>query len=135
MRGLSGSSLRIVSASSLPTPRPIVALTRMFSSSQTCRVRVEDVLGQPGEFLPPLANWLGVRADQEAIQGMQHPERSPYAAPGPKNARWANDPEFLESPRLRPASIPSCVQFPPEWNLDDRTSDLLRDFASELGYD
>jgi hypothetical protein len=66
------------------------------------RVRGEDLLADPDSHLRSVARWLEVRDDADAIDEMTHPERSPFAAFGPVNAPWGNDPSFLESPELRP---------------------------------
>jgi hypothetical protein len=47
---------------------------------------------------------LDVRTDEEAIEAMKHPERSPYACFGPVNARFGNNPGFQREPALRNGS-------------------------------
>jgi hypothetical protein len=71
---------------------------------QKLRVRGEDILGDPDTYLLRIAGWLDVRADEEAIEAMKHPERSPYARFGPVNARFGNNPGFQRSPALRRGS-------------------------------
>lgn len=68
---------------------------------QKLRMQGEDLLEDPDSHLAIIAEWLGVRTDAEAIEAMKHPERSPFAAYGPPNAKFGNDPEFLENPALR----------------------------------
>ena len=53
------------------------------------RVRGEDLLGEPDTYLRKIAEWLGLRTDEEAIEAMKHPEQSPYACIGPENALLA----------------------------------------------
>jgi hypothetical protein len=47
---------------------------------------------------------LDIRTDEEAIEAMKHPERSPYACFGPVNARFGNNPGFQRAPALRRGS-------------------------------
>jgi len=65
-------------------------------------LRGEDLLLSPDTTLRRVADWLGVRTDEEAIDQMKHPERSPFAFLGPPRARYGNDGNFLEDPALRP---------------------------------
>lgn len=66
------------------------------------RLRGEDLLENPPLYLPQICEWLGKRHDKEAIEAMLHPEASPFAKYGPPNAKFGNDPKFMESPQLRP---------------------------------
>jgi Sulfotransferase family len=68
--------------------------------SQAFQLRGEDVLADPETQLRATVQWLGLRADDEAIEQMKHPERSPFACFGPPSARFGNDPFFLMRPRL-----------------------------------
>ena len=67
------------------------------------RVRAEDIVTNPDRELPQVVSWLGLRTDDEAIERMKHPERSPYACFGPPSAPFGNDPNFLRNPVLRPS--------------------------------
>ena len=58
-------------------------------------------MADPDAGLKDVATWLGIRTDAEAIEAMKHPERSPFASYGPSNARFGNDPGYLEQPELR----------------------------------
>lgn len=79
----------------------ILAFTNTLPAGQSLRLKGEDLLSEPGVYLPQIAEWLGIRTDAEAIEAMMHPETSPYAHPGPDLARGGNDPKFLRSPALR----------------------------------
>jgi hypothetical protein len=70
---------------------------------------------------------LDVRADEEAIEAMKHPERSPYACFGPVNARFGNNPGFQRAPTLRRGSSKPGH---PE-GLTDRRKDGIR-FSPEV---
>jgi hypothetical protein len=113
----------------------IMDFTQTLPLGQAMRVKGEDILSEPDVYLPQIAEWLGVRADQEAIDAMKHPELSPYAYRGPAPAHGGNDPNFMRSPSLRRGRIkePSLRDFlareNPSW-ISDREKKLLR----ESGY-
>jgi hypothetical protein len=64
------------------------------------RLKGESFLQDLPTYLPQICEWLGVSGDAAAIEAMKHPERSPYARPGPPNAPRGNDPNFLQHPEL-----------------------------------
>jgi hypothetical protein len=66
------------------------------------RMRGEDLLSDPANYLRQIAEWLELSTDDAAIEAMLHPETSPFACYGPVNAKFGNDPNFLEKPALRP---------------------------------
>ena len=72
---------------------------------QKIRVRGEDVLSDPAKALRYIADWMKIRSDDDAIEEMKHPERSPYAVLGPPSALYGNDHRFLAHPSLAPNSI------------------------------
>lgn len=84
---------------------PHLAILEFFEdvpADHQLRVRGEDMLENPRFYLAQICEWLGKRRDAEAIEAMLHPERSPFAKYGPSNARFGNDPKFMDSPELRP---------------------------------
>ena len=83
----------------------ICEFLELVPADQKMRVRGEDILTDPSRHLQEIAGWLDVRTDAQAIEEMKHPERSPYACFGPKNACAGNDPSFLCDPVLRPAQL------------------------------
>lgn len=91
----------------------ILQFTSTLPLGQSLRVKGEDILSEPDVFLPQIAQWLGVRTDDEAIDAMKHPENSPYACVGPQSARGGNDPKFMRSPKLRGGRVkePSLGEF------------------------
>jgi hypothetical protein len=83
---------------------------------QKMSIRGEDLLTKPDEGLRQIANWIGLRTDDQAIDEMKHPERSPYACFGPLGAQGGNDPFFLENPVLRPEkAMPLSLDGLPGW--------------------
>ena len=99
-------------------------------------VRGEDLLRDADPVLQELASWLGVRQDPEAIERMKHPENSPFACIGPSNARFGNDPKFLQAPKLRPRAHPTpSLCDPPPWRPDRRPLEReVRQMAASFGY-
>jgi hypothetical protein len=103
-------------------------------AGQWHRVRGEAFMEQPDEHLATIAEWLGIDAGPEALEAMKHPEHSPFAAYGPPNARFGNDPSFLESPALRPykakdVSLDDAVDEAGEARLSDSVKELAREFG------
>lgn len=68
---------------------------------QQLRIRGEDIMEHPREYLVDICRWLGIREDDKAIEAMMHPERSPFACLGPITALFGNDPNFLRGPSFR----------------------------------
>lgn len=101
---------------------------------QLLRVRAEDVVNEPLDALPEFCRWMGIDDAGESIRVMLHPERSPYASPGPMNALGGFDPKFLSNPRLRRLQQPSPVM-PDAWLIDDRSFQAAADLARRFGYD
>lgn len=103
---------------------------------QKLLVRGEDLVSDPDTELGRIASWLNLRTDTEAIEEMKHPERSPFACLGPRNAMFGGDPKFFREPCLRKAK-PSMngLRKPVPWR-DDKTSfrsDVI-ELAEGFGY-
>jgi adenylyl-sulfate kinase len=99
------------------------------------RARAEDVVNHPEDSLPRLCHWLGIDAGAECIARMLHPERSPYAGPGPRNASGGFDPKFHTRPALRRLALPESLKPPPEWAIDGRAVQAAIELARQLGYE
>jgi hypothetical protein len=81
---------------------------------------------------------MGLRINEEAIDRMKHPERSPYAFLGPRGARYGNDIFFLENPRLRPsrASEALSLEGPLGWRKDGQEfCPEVKQMARDFGYE
>jgi hypothetical protein len=99
------------------------------------RMRGEDLRADPDLYLPQIAEWLGLRTDSAAIAAMKHPEKSPFARMGPPNARFGNDPGFMEQPALRPyAGKPASLDDPLPDGVTGPFSESLRHYAGLFGY-
>ena len=77
-----------------------VTVTNDLPLGQCMRLKGEAMLSNLEFYLPQVCEWLGIRADAEAVEAMMHPENSPYAKPGPRSAQFGNDPNFLENPAI-----------------------------------
>lgn len=113
----------------------ITAFARRLPEGQCMRLRGEDLVANPDCYLPQICEWLGLRDDAEAIEAMKHPEHSPFACPGPQNALYGNDPNFLQSPALRPVKIEEAsLDGELEWAPGQQFSAATRKLAKEFGY-
>lgn len=63
-------------------------------------LQLEDLLADPSDRLRSLCRKLKLRADDEAVGAMLHPELSPFAAMGPVGANLGDDRDFLRHPRV-----------------------------------
>jgi hypothetical protein len=98
-------------------------------------LRGEDFLVDPDLYLRKIAEWMGIDSGDDAIAAMQHPERSPFACFGPRNALFGNDPSFLESPELRPYTPKrSDLDRPLSWDSELTFSDEVKSCAAFFGY-
>jgi hypothetical protein len=79
----------------------IMKFTQAIPPERVLRVKGEDILSEPDIWLPKICRWAGVDDGPASVEAMLHPEESPYAVPGPINARGGNDGKFLLSPKLR----------------------------------
>jgi hypothetical protein len=105
-------------------------------AGQQLRMRGEDIMNDPRHCLAVVCRWLGIRDDDEAVEEMMHPERSPFACFGPVNALFGNDPNFLRGPTFRPhkVKLPSLDK-PVPWRDDNRgLYPEVISLARELGY-
>ncbi|MDE1147076.1 MAG: sulfotransferase [Azospirillaceae bacterium] len=112
----------------------ILTFTQALPPARTLLLRGEDLLADPAGVMPRLAEWLGVDRSAAALAAAHHPEASPYAHPGPRNARLGNDPHFQAAPTLVPPPLPTDLGRVADWAMDDRLAQVLHALASELGY-
>jgi hypothetical protein len=99
------------------------------------RLRGEEVLADVDTYLPRIAEWLGVDGDTAALERMKHPETSPFACFGPPNARFGDDPGFLEKPWLRPYQHKALdLVGPLSWDAQLTFSPALKEMAQGFGY-
>lgn len=114
----------------------IVEFLETIEPERQIRMRGEDLLADPRSSMRQIAEWMGIDAGDEAVEAMLHPERSPFAGFGPKNARYGTDPNFMEKPALRPYTPkdqPIDVWMTPT-GQEVAFSDMLRSRAMTFGY-
>jgi hypothetical protein len=109
--------------------RRIASFCVGLAPERTLRVRGEDVLNDGGPSLRRLCAWLGVRGDEEALDAMRHPERSPYATPG-----GGADAGFLADPVPRSVELPPELDVPERWAVPRALRDEVAGLAVALGY-
>ena len=114
----------------------VIRFTSRLPPGQYMFLQGEHLLSDPDRYLPQIAAWLGIDAGLEAIEAMKHPERSPYARPGPANAKAGNNPGFMQDPVLRVMNYPtSTLEGPLEWlDTDSGFSEETKQLARQLGY-
>lgn len=105
-------------------------------ADQQLRMRGEDIMADPRRQLAAIARWVGLRDDDEAVEEMMHPERSPFACFGPINALFGNDPNFLSGPTFRPHTpkIPPLDKAVPWRDDGGGLYPEVKSLAREFGY-
>jgi len=114
----------------------ILAFLATVPPEQQLRVYGEVLLADPDRQLREIALWLNLRSDSEAIEAMKHPERSPFARFGPRNALMGGDENFFQQPLLRPAQpVAQSLDTPFPWRRDGAGfAPKVRTLARILGY-
>lgn len=114
----------------------ILMFLKSIPRQQWMMILGEALLTDPDRELRHVAHWMGLREDNDAIEEMKHPERSPYACFGPPRARCGNDVFFLESPALRPTRAkPLSLDGPLAWRPDGHGFlPEVKELAKILGY-
>ncbi len=114
----------------------ILNFLNMVPKDQQIRIRGEEFMEHPQKHLAIICRWLGIRDDDDAIEAMMHPERSPFACFGPISALFGNDPNFLRGPAFRqhtPKIPPLDGTLP--WRDDGKgLRPEVIDLAQEFGY-
>jgi len=115
--------------------RTIVEFLRAVPQERQLRLRGEELLADPDAHLGRIAEWLGIDRDPAALDRMKHPEDSPFACFGPPNARFGDDPGFLEKPWLRPyANKAMELDGPLTWDPHLSLSPEVKELALRFGY-
>jgi hypothetical protein len=120
----------------LAANRRITEFLTHVPAQQLLVVRGEDLLGASDVGLVRLAAWLGVRADDAAVDEMRHPERSVFAQLGPASATFGSDRFLRPGPLVRAEwSRPYTLEGPLEWRADrGEFQPEVRQLAQEFGY-
>ena len=98
--------------------------------------KAEDILDRPRDQLRLIAEWLALSTTNDAIEAMLHPERSPFATPGPASTGIVGglDPGFLNDPVPRSVNAPPKMAMPQEWADNSSLWLMTVDMANRLGY-
>jgi Sulfotransferase family len=123
-------------ASWLDINRRILRYGASLHGDRYLRIRAEDILNDPVAQLRLIARTMGVRADDDAVAAMSHPESSPFARFGPRctGVTGGSDPGFLRSPMPRRAMLPHSLDQPAAWTGDPGLWLSAARLAAELGY-
>jgi Sulfotransferase family len=115
----------------------ILSFLATVSPNQQMRVRGEDLLATPDHHLAEIADWIGVRTDADAIDRMKHPEDSPFANFGPRNAVFGGDPKFLRDPKLHGSRVKApTLEGSVPWRLDGiGFTTSVADLGRKFGYE
>ena len=115
----------------------LAAAGAVLPNAQYHVLRIEDLLTRPEAALVGLCEWLGWPAEPDAVQAMQQPERSPFAAMGPDAALYGADEGFLIDPGFtRRLRLPERLDGPLEWRADGGSfAPEVHAIASRYGYD
>jgi hypothetical protein len=116
--------------------RNIVSFLEGIHPDRQMRLRGEDLLGNPDKHLRDIAIWLNLRCDPEAIEAMKHPEHSPFACFGPRNARMGGDENFFQRPTLQPLrQTAQSLHGAVPWRRDGKgLRPVIQDLARRFGY-
>lgn len=104
--------------------------------SRYLRIRSEDVLNDQRASLAKIVAWLGLRADDSAINAMADPGASPFAcfAPQGSGVVGGNDPDFLKDPTPHRVELPPNLDPPPGWPGEAEVWNVVRCLGDKLGY-
>jgi Sulfotransferase family len=114
--------------------RRIAGFCRRLPPDQVMRVRAEQVVAGDPATLARLAWFAGVAADDDAVEAMRHPERSPYASVPDAVVLGGLDSGFLASPALRPPARPASLAPPAAWRLPGELISEITELARSFGY-
>jgi Sulfotransferase family len=111
----------------------IAEFCRRLPREQVMLVRGEQVVSGDPATLARLARFAGVSDDDDAVEAMRHPERSPYVTVPDAVALGGLDPGFLAGPLLRPPA-PSSLTPPARWQLPGPLVAEVNELARSFGY-
>lgn len=115
--------------------RRIVRTLDTLPRDQWLRVRAEDLLRAPEDWLPRILRWLGLDWSPDIVAGMLQTERWVFAGRGDGQWLGGGDQVFLAEPRLRTVDLPpSTVEFESELGIPLPVVADMRELAEQLGY-
>jgi Sulfotransferase family len=124
----------ICARSWLSVNQRIVGFCRQLPPEQFTRVQAEQIVSSDPAALSRIARFAGVADDDDAIEAMRHPERSPYVAVPDAVALGGLDHKFLARPALRPPTRPTSLAPVGSWKLPTGLVTEITDLARLFGY-
>jgi Sulfotransferase family len=116
----------------------LVQFGRTVPAGRFMFLKGEIFFEHPTRVLRQICHWLDISDDDAAIAAMMRPEQSPFATLGPDNAKFGNNPGFIEKPALRVGKIKDeNLHDPLEW-FEGQTvyfGKETRELAMMLGYE
>jgi hypothetical protein len=115
----------------------ICSFLAMVPKDHQLRISGEWLRTNPEAALRQVVTWLNLRGDEEAIQLMKHPHRSPYASLGPPNAQFGTDVFLPGTPSFfcKGEAVEQRLDEPLPWRQDGQSfSGEVKELARELGY-
>ena len=113
----------------------ILGALENIAENQKLFLRGEDLFSDPQPNLLKIAEWLGIRTDEDAIDAMMRSEESPFACYGPENAPLGNDPHFLENPKFVPYVHHDLdLDSPMSWDNTLVFDATIKELARYFGY-
>jgi Sulfotransferase family len=113
----------------------IAEFCRRLPRDQVMLVRAEQIVSGDPVTLARLARFAGVADDEDAVEAMRHPERSPYVTVSGAVALGGLDPGFLARPALRPPALPPSLATPASWQLPGALVAEITELARSFGYE
>jgi hypothetical protein len=102
---------------------------------QWMRVRGEDLVNEPGTWLPRVLDWLGLEHDDQIVARMLRTEQWTFAGCGPSGVLLGGDYKFMQRPQLRSRAGLGPVAFDPAWGLPAEMRADMAELGRYFGYE
>jgi len=113
----------------------ILEFMRTLAPGQGINLRGEDFLTDAPTYLRQICNWIGIDDSDASIRAMLHPEKNPFAHPGPEGAHMGFSSTFLKNPHYSGDPVvppPMSIRADDPSLADDMR--LLALLGNRLGY-
>jgi hypothetical protein len=102
---------------------------------QWMRVRGEDLVNDPGTWLPRVLDWLGLEHDDQVAARMLRTEQWTFAGRGPSGVLFGGDHKFMQRPQLRSRAGHEPIAFDPVWGLPTEMREDMAELGRYFGYE